>query len=70
MIADFINRAFCRVSLRGAAQVRHAALTVTTGSVQYTAGHSTSTGMRGAKTSGHAWDSTGERAQGGFTSPA
>ena len=25
MIADFINRAFCRVSLRGAAQVRHAA---------------------------------------------
>ena len=46
MIANFINRAFGRVSLRGVARVRHAALTVVTGLKQYTAGHSTSKGMR------------------------
>ena len=65
--ANFINRAFGLVSLRGVARVRHAALTAATGSKQYDAGHSTSTGMRGAES---AWDSTGDRAQGGFASPA
>jgi len=67
MIANIIDRAFGRVSLRGVARVRHAALTTATGSKQYTAGHSTSRCMRGAE---NAWDSTGNRAQGGFTSPA
>ena len=67
MIANFINRAFGRVSLRGVARVRHAALTAATGSKQCAAGHSSSTGVRGGE---NAWDSTGDRAQGGFTSPA
>ena len=67
MIVNFINRAFGRVSLRGVARVRHAALTAATGSKQYDADHSKSTGMRGG---GNAWDSTGNRAQGGFASPA
>jgi len=62
MIANLINRAFGRVSLRGAARVRHAALIAATGSKQYTSGHSTSAGMRGAE---DAWDSTGDQAQGG-----
>ena len=65
MIANFISRAFGRVSLRGVTRVRHAALTAPTGSKQYTAGYSTSKGMRGTE---NAWDSTGDRAQGGFTS--
>ena len=38
-----------------------------TGSKQYPDSHSTSTGNRGAE---NAWDSTGDWAQGGFTSPA
>ena len=67
MIANFISRAFGRVSLRGVARVRHAALTAAMGSNQYYAGCSTSAGMRGGKDT---WDSTGDRAQGGFTSPA
>jgi len=49
MITNFINRASGRVSLRGVARVRHAAFTASTGSKQYTAGHSTSTGMRGVR---------------------
>jgi len=67
MIANFINRTFGRDSLRGVARVRHVALTADTGSKQYAAGHSSSTGMRAVK---NAWDSTSDRAQGGFTSPA
>jgi len=68
MTANFINCAFGRVSLRGVARVRHrhAAFTAATGSKQHAAGHSTSTGMQGAE---NARDSTGDRAQGGFTSP-
>ena len=66
-IANFIDRAFGRVSFRGVARVRHAALTAATGWKQYDAGHSTSTGMRGAE---NEWDSIGDRAQGGFASPA
>ena len=50
--------------MRGVAQVRHAALTAATGSMQHTYGHSSSTGV-GAE---GAWDSTGDRAQGGFAS--
>jgi len=57
MIANFIKRAFGRVSLRGVARVQHASLTAARGSEQYTAGH-------------YAWDSTGDRAQGGLTSPS
>ena len=68
MIANFINRSFGRVSLRGVARVRHAALTAATGSKQYTAGHSGSTGMR--RGGARAWDSTSDRAQSGFTSRA
>ena len=67
MISNFINLAFGQVSLRGVARVRHAALTAATGSKKYTACHSTSTDMRRAE---NAWDSTRNRAQGGFTSPA
>ena len=59
MIANFINRAFSRVSLRGVARVRYAALTAATGSKQYTAGHSSSTGVWGGE---NAWDLTGDRA--------
>ena len=65
MIANFINRAFGRVCLRGVARVRHVALTAARGS-KYATGHSTSTGMWGGE---NARDSTGDRAQGGFTSP-
>ena len=57
MIANFIKRAFGRVSLRGVARVQHASLTAARGSEQYTAGH-------------YAWDSTGDRVQGGFIFPA
>ena len=57
MIANFINLAFGQVSLRGVARVRHAALVAHTGSKHYAG-------------SENAWDSTGNRAQGGFTSPA
>jgi len=70
MIANFISLAFGRVSLRGVARVRHAALTAATGLKQYAAGHSSSTGERGGES---AWDSTSDRPQaghGGFTSPA
>ena len=49
MIANFINRAFGRVSLRGVARVRHAALTAATGSKQYAAGHSSSAVVRGGR---------------------
>jgi len=66
MIANFINRAFGRVSLRCVARVRHAALTAATGLKQYAAGHSSSTGARGGK---DAWDLTGDWAQGGFIPP-
>ena len=55
MIANFINRAFGRVSLRGVARVRHEALTAATGSKQYAAGHSTSTGIREGE---NAWVTT------------
>jgi len=67
MIADFISSAFGRVSLRGVARVRHAALTAAMGSRQYNTDYSTSRGMRGSE---NAWGATGYRAQGGFTSPA
>jgi len=67
MVASFINRAFGGFSLRGAARVRYAALAATAGSKQYTTGHSALADMRGGE---NAWDSTGDRAQGGFTSPA
>ena len=53
MIVNFINCAFGRVSLRGVARVRHAALTAATGSKQYAAGHLASTGMRWAE---NAWE--------------
>ena len=66
MIANFVNRAFGRVSLRGMARVRHAALTAATGSKQYAAGHLSSSGVWAE----NAWDSTGDRAQGVFTSTA
>ena len=74
MIANFINRAFGRVSLRGVARLRHAALTAATGSKQYAAGQLD--GRAGGQLDGRAgggenvWDSTGDRAQGRFTSPA
>ena len=68
MTANFMNRAFGWVCLRGVDRVRHAALTSATGSKQHAAGHSSSssTGVREAE---NARDSTGGRAQGGFTSP-
>ena len=47
MAVNSINRAFGGVFLSGAARARHAARTAVTGSKQYTAGYSTSTGMRG-----------------------
>jgi len=61
MIANFNSRVFGRVSLRGVARVRHAALTAAMGSKQYATGHSTSTSMptRGVE---NAWESTGDRA--------
>ena len=55
-----------RVSLRGVVRVRHVALTATTVPKQYSAGHSTSTGVRGGE---NAWDSTGDWNQGEFTFP-
>jgi len=56
MIANFISRAFGRVSLRGVARVRHSALIDTTGSKQYAAGHSSSAGKRGGE---NAWRDVG-----------
>ena len=50
MIANSINSAFGRISLRGVARVRHSARTATTGSKQCAIGHSSSTcGQRGSK---------------------
>ena len=66
MIADFINRAFGRVSLHGVAWVRHATLTAATCSKQHTAGHSSSSdGHAGGGANEKAWDLTSDRAQAG-----
>ena len=62
MTASFINRAFGRFSLHGVARVRHASLTAAKGYKQHAADQSSSTGMRGGE---NAWDSIGDRAQGG-----
>ena len=62
IIANFINRAFCWVSLRGVARVWHAALTASTVSKQHA-------GMRGGERAGLDWQlATGDRAQSGLTS--
>jgi len=49
MIANLINRACGRVSLRGMAWARHATFTAATGPKQYAADHSSSTGAYGGR---------------------
>jgi len=49
MIANYIYRAFGRVSVRGVDRVRHVALTAAMGSKQCAAGHSTSAVMHGGE---------------------
>ena len=60
MVTNFINRAFGRVSLRGSCSCRglEAARCWPLDLDRYVGGRE------------RAWDSTGDRAQGGFTSPA
>jgi hypothetical protein len=62
VVAGFVNRAFGRASLRGVARARHAALAAVTGSGRFAHGPGRAD-VLGAE---NAWDTSGDRACGGF----